>query len=400
MSVTTVTVDEGYEQGWKLVSENGEMLAHIYLYNQTGNIQLGKTTRICGTKRTSDVGSQEVRVYSDHAWPEATTYKTGGTTRIAGGIGVRKFTITNYAALSGAEFRFCVNGHLDSLIAGTDFVIGGDNATAAANLAQAIIDNQVISLGTQVDAWAVGNVVYVQPHQHQHWFDIYVNHAGATYESSLNGEVSMLGSYLALYRDGLTTNDLYPCMNLQARKWATDIGNGFGPAFNFNISEINETLGTANTIGRIGCYRDGADNTGTFMFTPFNGGSINRSYYMSVAAFYPYQNGLQSLGKSNLRFLDAFLTNNPNVSSDISLKEEIRDLHKAEKAAYKKIKVKAYRLKSDRRKIRIGVIAQDVIEAFASEGLNAFDYNIIEKDENGLLSVRYAELTLGMAELW
>ena len=88
------------------------------------------------------------------------------------------------------------------------------------------------------------------------------------------------------------------------------------------------------------------------------------------------------LGKSNIRFNDAFITNGVTTGSDGNDKQDIRDLTEAEQRVAVACKglLKAWRWKSaveekgDDARIHVGIIAQDLQAAFAAEGLDAGRY--------------------------
>jgi hypothetical protein len=98
----------------------------------------------------------------------------------------------------------------------------------------------------------------------------------------------------------------------------------------------------------------------------------------------PQINAVYDLGSASRRFNNIYLVNSPNVSSDARLKSEIRDLNEAERRAAAKIKPRTF-LMSGKRKV--GYIAQEIIEAMASEGLDAFEYNLVT--DGDFLSVDY-----------
>jgi hypothetical protein len=99
--------------------------------------------------------------------------------------------------------------------------------------------------------------------------------------------------------------------------------------------------------------------------------------------------GNSNLGEAGNRWNTLFCVNAPNVSSDRNLKQQIRDISVAEKAVALRIKglLKAYKfnsavaLKGDKARIHIGVIAQDVGDAFRAEGLDPDEYGLFCYDE-------------------
>ena len=84
-------------------------------------------------------------------------------------------------------------------------------------------------------------------------------------------------------------------------------------------------------------------------------------------------------------------------TSDAREKQQVRELSDAEQAVARKVKemVRAFKFNSEVEKggarTHVGVVAQDVIAAFASEGLNAEDYAILSKDDDRY-GVRYEQL--------
>ncbi|EPI0665385.1 tail fiber domain-containing protein, partial [Klebsiella quasipneumoniae] len=58
------------------------------------------------------------------------------------------------------------------------------------------------------------------------------------------------------------------------------------------------------------------------------------------------------------------------------------------------LKPQQYRLKNGDGKWVIGYIAQDVLEAFANEGIDAFEYSVVAKGEDGYLALQYEQLAI------
>ena len=109
-------------------------------------------------------------------------------------------------------------------------------------------------------------------------------------------------------------------------------------------------------------------------------------------------------------------------TSDADEKDELREVSEQEKNVARKLKIKVFKFKdairakgSDNARWHFGVIAQEVIAAFASEGLDAFAYGFVcydeweateeQKDKDGVViqearpagkryGVRYDELTM------
>ncbi len=103
----------------------------------------------------------------------------------------------------------------------------------------------------------------------------------------------------------------------------------------------------------------------------------------------PQNDGTQDLGQPSNRWDTVYATTGTINTSDEREKQDIRDLSTSEVAVAARLKdlVKAYRFKSayqskgDDARIHVGVIAQDVIAAFAAEGLDAMRYGLVCYDE-------------------
>lgn len=104
-------------------------------------------------------------------------------------------------------------------------------------------------------------------------------------------------------------------------------------------------------------------------------------------AFFPATNGNQDLGLTGARWDDVW-SNGTFNGSDRNLKQDIEDLDEAEKRVAVKAKglIKKFRWKDavekkgDDARIHVGVIAQELVEAFESEGLDPFRYSMLGKD--------------------
>lgn len=134
----------------------------------------------------------------------------------------------------------------------------------------------------------------------------------------------------------------------------------------------------------------------------------------SVAGFYlnlnvdgivlPARDNVHVLGTASFRWSVVYAATGTINTSDRDKKEQIEALSKAEKIvalqikkAVKKFKFKdAVAEKGSKARIHVGVIAQEVAEIFAKNGLNAEDYGLFcsDKLDDGsvLLGIRYEEL--------
>lgn len=122
--------------------------------------------------------------------------------------------------------------------------------------------------------------------------------------------------------------------------------------------------------------------------------------YVGIAVSYasnslrPLRDNQMSLGHANYRWKDIYVTSGAISTSDRNQKEEIEDIDERLFKAWSKVNYKVFKFKNGKRK-HFGLIAQEVDQAFQSEGLNARDYGLFceDKDENGniILGLRYSE---------
>jgi hypothetical protein len=127
-----------------------------------------------------------------------------------------------------------------------------------------------------------------------------------------------------------------------------------------------------------------------------NGGSGSES-----GSWYPTFDNKTKLGDTNNRWAQLYAGTATIATSDRNEKEEIEELSEAEKRVAQACKglVRKFKFKGGVRK-HIGVIAQDVRDAFSAEGLDATQYGLFCSDtwtdENGVvvtrLGIRYDEL--------
>lgn len=134
-----------------------------------------------------------------------------------------------------------------------------------------------------------------------------------------------------------------------------------------------------------------------------------------TSSFEGITNNTMSLGRSAVKWTEVFATNGTINTSDAREKQQIRSLTETEKAVAVKCKslLKAFKWndavakKNEKARIHFGVIAQEVGEAFTSEGLDPADYALFcydkwddEFDDNEVLrvvagdryGVRYSQL--------
>lgn len=175
----------------------------------------------------------------------------------------------------------------------------------------------------------------------------------------------------------------------------------------FNQKDQNYTIKTSNnTINPYGGQFVVSDSTGLslgYLQQVFSnsvrlhstgsiylGVSDALTYLASNTAFRPYvSDGVLNLGSGGNRFNTLYASNGTINTSDGREKQQVHSLSAAEKAVAKRLKslVKSFKfndaveLKGDAARIHVGVIAQDVVDAFAAEGLDATRYGLLCYDE-------------------
>jgi hypothetical protein len=131
-------------------------------------------------------------------------------------------------------------------------------------------------------------------------------------------------------------------------------------------------------------------------------------FVVNSSGIRPFADNTYSNGTSSYRWTEVFAVTGTINTSDASEKQQIRELSDAEQRVAQRVKklIRAFKWndaveeKGDDARIHFGVIAQDVQEAFAAEGLDASKYGLFCSDtwntSDGLsqtrLGVRYSEL--------
>ena len=101
-------------------------------------------------------------------------------------------------------------------------------------------------------------------------------------------------------------------------------------------------------------------------------------------------------GSSSRRWDDVYATNGSINTSDRNEKQQIEELSPAELRVASAISVKKFKwnsaveAKGDAARTHVGVIAQEVIAAFEAEGLDAFDYGLVGRNNVNLSDDAFA----------
>lgn len=120
-----------------------------------------------------------------------------------------------------------------------------------------------------------------------------------------------------------------------------------------------------------------------------------RNFISSVTASTEETPLYANLGSPSYKWGNIYANNGTINTSDRNAKRDISDIDEKILKAWGKVNYKVFKLKNGDR-IHVGVIAQDIDEAFQSEGLNARDFGLFceDADESGntTLGVRYSEV--------
>lgn len=156
------------------------------------------------------------------------------------------------------------------------------------------------------------------------------------------------------------------------------------------------TLNTSSTVTGNGFL----SSTGAYNFTASNESIFGSSGLVSIAVggsaridvtvsdFLPDGDNNMGLGSSGKRWTAVYAVNGTIQTSDANSKQDIADLDDAERRVAVRIKglIKKFRFKDavatkgDAARIHVGVIAQEVRDAFTAEGLDAARYGMFCSD--------------------
>ena len=204
----------------------------------------------------------------------------------------------------------------------------------------------------------------------------YIDHRTISQKTSIN---SSLGNnwYLIKHRDAGAASQSLDTV------WRTDFYGCSGSGTNYSAAYM-QCLQRSNFSS--GNARFSLDLTATGDAGIAHQVSLNG---LSNASFSPNPDNTLSLGVGSFRWSTVYAATGTINTSDAREKQQIRSLSDKEQAVAKKLKalVKAFKFndavakKGDKARIHVGVIAQEVMDAFASEGLDATEYAILCYDE-------------------
>jgi len=253
----------------------------------------------------------------------------------------------------------------------TDGVTTAKIADGAVTAAKISATDTTFNVGTNVAIGAVAGSTFK--------FDV----TGST-GNVANFQANAAGGTAAIFVRNSSTTGTSAIVQLLAQ---ASSGSSYTQNLNIDLNSTSNTLQTAFGTG---------DQIGVALLNS-NGGSGSET-----GAYYPTFDNKTTLGLSGKRWSVVYAGTATINTSDRNLKEEIQDLSDAELRVAQACKglVKRFKFKGGTRK-HIGVIAQDVRDAFTAEGLDAHEYGLFCSDtwtdeETGeevtQLGIRYEEL--------
>ena len=149
-------------------------------------------------------------------------------------------------------------------------------------------------------------------------------------------------------------------------------------------------IGYVSTSNSMNVSSDGAINFLTAR--NFSTNAVGKTYSMTNTDFSP--SSPANLGTADNKWDTVYAQTGTINTSDRNAKTDISDIDERILRAWGKVNYKVFKFKNGSRK-HIGVIAQDIDEAFKSEGLNARDFGLfcedVDESGNTILGVRYSE---------
>ncbi|WP_431640964.1 phage tail fiber protein [Enterobacter hormaechei] len=209
-------------------------------------------------------------------------------------------------------------------------------------------------LGTELDYSVVnGDGAYTGPHLNQNYTrnPIVIAHD----VTPGTGAIISLGSRVVTSNPQLTLR----AAGTQYQDGAISVSNSTTPSANFSGSVMQYSAGVHQFTGSV---RPAADNT-------------------------------YNLGAGGNRWAAVFAANGTIQTSDKTKKKDIQSIDERVLSAWSKVQFYQYRWKEGDSKNHFGVLAQEILSAFASEGLDALDYGLVTLDD-GVYGVSYSEAML------
>jgi hypothetical protein len=168
----------------------------------------------------------------------------------------------------------------------------------------------------------------------------------------------------------------------------TSNANGVGVGIYFGTPNGGDGVAAIDG-GLIATTQSATPTTTNMTFYQATGGVLAEAYRMNNTVFIPMTDNNKSLGAAGARWSEVWAGNGTINTSDARQKQQVRDLTNTEKAVAQKLKglIKTFKFndavekKGEAARIHVGVMAQEVQAAFASEGLDARQYGIFCYDQ-------------------
>jgi hypothetical protein len=288
-------------------------------------------------------------------------------TQLASTISDFDTEVSNNSSVAANTAKVTNATHTGDVTGSTALTIA-DNAVTAAKISAT---DTTFNVGTNVAIGAVAGSTFK--------FDV----TGST-GNVANFQANAAGGTAAIFVRNSSTTGTSAIVQLLAQAAS---GSSYTQNLNIDLNSTSNTLQTAFGTG---------DQIGVALLNS-NGGSGSET-----GAYYPTFDNKTTLGLSGKRWSVVYAGTATINTSDRNLKEEIQDLSDAELRVAQTCKglVKRFKFKGGTRK-HIGVIAQDVRDAFSAEGLDAHEYGLFCSDtwtdedtgeEVTQLGIRYEEL--------
>jgi hypothetical protein len=159
----------------------------------------------------------------------------------------------------------------------------------------------------------------------------------------------------------------------------------------FDIDGTGRVHATAGSFGAPSYSFKGDEDTGLYHINTnaiaIITGASNGVIFDATGQFYPMSDNTQRNGVASLRWSVVYAGTGTINTSDADTKQQIGDIDPAVLRAWGKVKYSQYKFndavakKADGARWHIGLIAQQVKDAFESEGLDAFAYGLLCYDE-------------------
>ena len=131
-------------------------------------------------------------------------------------------------------------------------------------------------------------------------------------------------------------------------------------------------------------YLQKRKDTGSTILFNVTQDKVLKSYRMDSSTLTPFDGA--DLGSSTFQWKDLYLKNSPTVSSDRRLKQDFASVPEAVFKAWEKVNFCQYKFKEAVEKkgaearFHVGLVAQEILEAFEAQGLDATKYGIVCHD--------------------